>query len=130
TDVGSGRYDFWRVSLDAVAAHPIGGLGQDNFAEYYVRRRRTGEEPAWTHSFEFRLLTHTGVVGTALFTLFLVGAMAAALPARRPRSPRRPPSPRRPVPPRRPPSPRRPPLPPGGGFARVARSSPSPGPWA
>ena len=31
TDVGSGRYDFWRVSLDAFLAHPIGGLGQDNF---------------------------------------------------------------------------------------------------
>jgi hypothetical protein len=83
TDVGSGRYDFWRVSLDAVAAHPIGGLGQDNFGEYYVSRRRTGEEPAWTHSLELRLLTHTGVVGTALFTVFLVAAIAAALRARR-----------------------------------------------
>ena len=46
TDVGSGRYDFWRVALDAFVAHPIGGLGQDNFADYYVRRRRTDEEPA------------------------------------------------------------------------------------
>src|SRR5205807_1194211 len=57
TDVGSGRYDFWRVSLDAFTAHPAGGLGQDNFAEYYVRHRRTSEEPAWTHSLELRLLT-------------------------------------------------------------------------
>ena len=40
TSVGSGRYDFWRVSLDAVAGHPIGGLGQDNFADYYLPRRR------------------------------------------------------------------------------------------
>ena len=39
--LGSGRYDFWRVSLDAFAAHPIGGLGQDNFAEYYITRRQT-----------------------------------------------------------------------------------------
>jgi O-Antigen ligase len=83
TDVGSGRYDFWRVSLDALAAHPVGGLGQDNFAEYYVRHRRTSEEPAWTHSLELRLLTHTGLVGGALFAVFLVAALWAAVRARR-----------------------------------------------
>jgi O-Antigen ligase len=83
TDVGSGRYDFWRVALDAFVAHPIGGLGQDNFAEYYVPRRRTAEEPSWTHSLELRLLAHTGAVGFALFAVFLVAALIAALPARR-----------------------------------------------
>jgi hypothetical protein len=81
--VGSGRYDFWRVSLDAVLAHPIGGLGQDNFADYYVTRRRTDEEPSWTHSFEMRLLAHTGFVGFALFTTFLVSALLAVSAARR-----------------------------------------------
>jgi tetratricopeptide (TPR) repeat protein len=82
-DVGSGRYDFWRVGLDAFLAHPIGGLGQDNFDDYYVSRRRTGEEPAYTHSLEIRLLTHTSVVGFGLFAAFLVAAIAAALRARR-----------------------------------------------
>jgi hypothetical protein len=83
TDVGSGRYDFWRVALDAFASHPIGGLGQDNFDNYYVPRRRTSEEPAWTHSLELRLLAHTGIVGFALFVTFLAAAIAAALRARR-----------------------------------------------
>lgn len=83
TDVGSGRYDFWRVALDAFLAHPVGGLGQDNFDNYYVRRRRTDEEPAYTHSLELRLLTHTGLVGTALFAVFLVAGIAATLRARR-----------------------------------------------
>lgn len=83
TDVGSGRYDFWRVALDAFAAHPIGGLGQDNFVNYYTPRRRTGEEPSWTHSLELRLLAHTGAVGFVLFVVFLVAAVVAALPARR-----------------------------------------------
>ncbi|HTX10914.1 MAG TPA: O-antigen ligase family protein [Solirubrobacteraceae bacterium] len=83
TDVGSSRYDFWRVALDAFVAHPIGGLGQDNFADYYVPRRRTGEEPAWTHSLELRLLTHTGIVGFLLFAVFLVAALTVALRARR-----------------------------------------------
>jgi hypothetical protein len=30
---GTGRYDIWRVAIDAALAHPIGGLGQDNFAD-------------------------------------------------------------------------------------------------
>ncbi len=81
--VGSGRYDFWRVSLDAFVANPIGGLGQDNFADYYVSRRRTYEDPRWTHSLELRLLAMTGLVGFLLFTTFLVGALRAALRARR-----------------------------------------------
>ncbi len=83
TDVGSGRYDFWRVSLDAFLAHPIGGLGQDNFDDYYVRHRRTGEEPSYTHSLELRLLAHTGIVGFVLFATFIVAAIAAVMPARR-----------------------------------------------
>jgi hypothetical protein len=82
-DVGSSRYDFWRVSLDAFVAHPIGGLGQDNFGDYYTKRRRSYEEPSWTHSIELRLLTHTGIVGFALFLTFLVTALVAAVRTRR-----------------------------------------------
>lgn len=83
TDVGSGRYDFWRVALQAFRAHPVGGLGQDNFADYYVRHRHTTEEPEWVHSLELRLLTHTGIVGFLLFAGFLGCALAAAVRARR-----------------------------------------------
>jgi O-Antigen ligase len=83
TDVGSGRYDFWRVGFDAFLAHPIGGLGQDNFGDYYLTHRRTVEEPSWTHSLELRLLAHTGIVGFALFAGFLIAAIAAALRPRR-----------------------------------------------
>ena len=79
--VGSGRYDFWRVALDAFVANPIGGLGQDNFADYYVVHRRTAEEPAWPHSLEMRLLACTGFVGFALFVAFLIVAFRAALRA-------------------------------------------------
>ena len=82
-DVGSGRYDFWRVSLDAVLAHPVGGLGQDNFDNYYIKRGRSGEEPSWTHSLEMRLLAHTGFVGFALFVAFMIAAVALALRGRR-----------------------------------------------
>jgi tetratricopeptide (TPR) repeat protein len=80
--VGSTRPDFWRVALDGVAAHPVGGLGQDNFADYYLLHRHNGEQPRWTHSLELRLLTHTGVVGFLLFAGFLGAALAAALRGR------------------------------------------------
>ncbi|HEX3835285.1 MAG TPA: O-antigen ligase family protein [Solirubrobacteraceae bacterium] len=82
-DVGSARYDFWRVSLDAFVAHPVGGLGQDNFGDYYTQHRRSYEEPSWTHSIELRLLTHTGIVGFVVFVTFLVTALVAAARTRR-----------------------------------------------
>jgi hypothetical protein len=77
--VGSSRYDFWRVGLDAFVAHPISGLGQDNFDNYYVKRRRTGQEPSYVHSLEIRLLTHTGIVGFLLFGAFVVAALGGAI---------------------------------------------------
>jgi tetratricopeptide (TPR) repeat protein len=81
--VGSNRPDFWRVSLDAFEQHPLGGLGQDNWARYYLLHRRSGEQPRWTHSLELRLLAHSGIVGTALFAAFLAAALVAALRPRR-----------------------------------------------
>ncbi len=80
---GTGRFDIWRVALDAFSAHPIGGLGQDNFIDYYYQRRHSIEEPKWTHSLELRLLTHTGIVGFALFGVFLAAGLAAAIGNRR-----------------------------------------------
>jgi O-Antigen ligase len=80
---GTGRFDIWRVSVDAFLAHPIGGLGQDNFVDYYYRRRHSFEEPTWTHSLELRLLTHTGVVGFGLFFVFIAAGLTAAIRNRR-----------------------------------------------
>jgi hypothetical protein len=77
--LGSNRPDFWRVSLKAFAERPLGGLGQDNWGAYYLRERRSSEQPRWTHSLELRLLAHTGLVGFLLFAGFLAMATAAAL---------------------------------------------------
>lgn len=77
--VGSQRYDFWRVAWRATEAHPVGGLGQDNYGDYYLAHRRTTQEPRWTHSIELRLLTHTGIVGAMLFLAFLVAGPLAAI---------------------------------------------------
>jgi tetratricopeptide (TPR) repeat protein len=83
--VGTERYDSWRVAWDAFLAHPLGGLGQDNFADYYDVHGRTGISVQWTHSLEMRLLGHTGLVGTLAFVVFLIGALIAAIRARRSR---------------------------------------------
>ena len=82
---GSEREDAWRVALDAFAAHPVGGLGQDNFSDYYTVHGRTGIELAWVHSWELRLLAHTGIVGFIALIVFLGAAIAAALRRRAPR---------------------------------------------
>lgn len=87
TQLGSPRYDLWRVGLEVFASHPVGGIGQDNFQEAYVVRRRTSQEPRWTHSLVVRLLTHTGLVGTALFLAFLGFAVAAVTRVRARRGP-------------------------------------------
>ena len=77
-DLGSGRYDFWRVGLnDEFAAAPVLGEGADNFAVGYLEHRDTSEEPLYPHSLPIRLLAGTGIVGTAPLPGFLVAAVAA-----------------------------------------------------
>ena len=88
--VGSNRPDFWKSSWDAFTAHPVGGLGQDNWGDFYLRERDSDEQPRWTHSLELRLLAHTGAVGFLLFGAFLVAVVAAALRGRGPGRPRAP----------------------------------------
>ncbi len=82
TTLASNRPDIWRVALHEFARHPLGGIGQDNFATSYARLRHTYEQPRWTHSLELRLLTHTGLVGALLFAVFLAAALLAALRGR------------------------------------------------
>jgi O-antigen ligase len=76
--LGSGRYDFYRVSLDEFLAHPIVGIGVDNFAEQYLARGRESETPHYPHSVELRALAETGVIGVLLAVIGLGGALLAA----------------------------------------------------
>jgi O-Antigen ligase len=78
TGLGGTRYDIWRVAIREVERAPLIGVGVDNFAVDYLRERRSQEEPQYPHSLELRLLAQTGVVGAALFAVFLA-AVALAL---------------------------------------------------
>ena len=74
--LGSSRYDLYRVALDELLAHPLLGIGADNFQEQYLLHGRSKETPHYPHSIEFRTLVETGFVGTILA---LVGLGAALL---------------------------------------------------
>ena len=78
TGLGSNRYDFYRVGLDALRSHPVGGLGADNFQSTYLRDGRSPETPAYPHSVEVRTLASTGLVGAVLLVAFF-GALAVAV---------------------------------------------------
>jgi tetratricopeptide (TPR) repeat protein len=81
--LGSNRYDFFRVALDEFAAHPVAGIGVDNFQQQYLRHGRSEETPRYPHSVELRTLTQTGLIGAAIALAGLAAALAAALPALR-----------------------------------------------
>src|SRR6185436_10711390 len=81
--VGGNRYDFWRVAWNEFKAHPVAGVGVDNFQLDYLRDRRSIEEPLYPHSVELRLLSETGVVGAALFLAFVACVVAALRRLRR-----------------------------------------------
>jgi tetratricopeptide (TPR) repeat protein len=76
--LGSNRYDFYRVALDEFAAHPIGGLGADNFQQQYLRHGRSQETPRYPHSVELRTLADTGLAGSLPAVLGLIAALLAA----------------------------------------------------
>jgi tetratricopeptide (TPR) repeat protein len=85
--LGSSRYDFYRVALDEFAAHPLVGIGADNFAEPYLAHGRSTETPRYPHSVELRTLVQTGLVGALLAAVGLGAALLAAWRALAPRHP-------------------------------------------
>lgn len=75
----SNRADLWRVAFAQFRAHPVAGIGMENFGVAYVRERRSDEESLYVHSFPLQVLTQTGIVGALLMATFLAAAIAAAV---------------------------------------------------
>jgi hypothetical protein len=74
---GGQRYDLWRVALTEFAGAPVIGVGADNYAFGYYRSRANNRNLDDPHSLVFALLSEDGIVGTALFVLFLGGIAGA-----------------------------------------------------
>jgi O-antigen ligase len=81
--LGSNRYDFYRVALDEFLAHPVVGIGADNFQQQYLAHGRSDETPHYPHSVELRTLSQTGLIGALLALIGLGGALLAAAGALR-----------------------------------------------
>jgi tetratricopeptide (TPR) repeat protein len=81
--LGSNRYDFYRVALDEFVAHPVLGIGADNFAQQYLLHGRSDETPRYPHSVELRTLSQTGLVGALLAVVGLGAALLAGWRAMR-----------------------------------------------
>jgi O-antigen ligase/polysaccharide polymerase Wzy-like membrane protein len=73
--LGSNRYDFYRVALNEFVAHPLLGIGADNFAQPYLVHGRSDETPRYPHSVELRTLSQTGLVGALLAVVGLGAAL-------------------------------------------------------
>jgi tetratricopeptide (TPR) repeat protein len=81
--LGSNRYDFYRVALDEFLAHPLVGIGADNFQQQYLAHGRSVETPRYPHSIELRTLAQTGLLGTLLALVGLAAALLAGAHALR-----------------------------------------------
>ena len=76
-NIGSNRYDTWRVGLLEFRDHPVQGTGGRGFAAAYLLEGRTGETPLRAHSLEVDVLGETGAVGLVLLALALLPPLIA-----------------------------------------------------
>ena len=70
--LGSWRYDIWRVALHEFADHPLAGIGSRGFGAAYLEKRHSPDVPARAHSVELDALSELGIVGFALLAAALV----------------------------------------------------------
>ncbi len=65
-ELGSNRYDFWRVAVGEFERHPLAGDGARGFGPAYLVRGHSSETPARAHSLPLELLGEEGIVGFSL----------------------------------------------------------------
>lgn len=70
-NLGSNRYDFWRVAFQGFQEHPAAGIGARGFGTAYLQEGRSLETPARAHSLPLDLLLETGAVGLVLLIAVL-----------------------------------------------------------
>ena len=85
--LGSWRYDIWRVALREAADHPFAGIGSRGFGPAYLEERRSPDTPVRAHSVELDALSELGVVGFLLLACVLVLPLAPIVPRMRARDP-------------------------------------------
>ncbi|HEX7244245.1 MAG TPA: O-antigen ligase family protein [Solirubrobacterales bacterium] len=76
-DLGSNRYDYWRVSAQIFADRPLAGSGAGNFIAPYLERRRGEKSTIYAHSVWLESLATLGAPGFLLLVAFVVALCVA-----------------------------------------------------
>jgi tetratricopeptide (TPR) repeat protein len=71
---GGNRYDYWRVAVNQLQAHPLNGVGAGNYTSTYYQERKTSEDIQQAHSIELQTLGELGLIGGLALVAF-VGAV-------------------------------------------------------
>jgi tetratricopeptide (TPR) repeat protein len=77
-DLGSNRYDYWRVSVEIFADRPATGSGAGNFIAPYLALRDSDISTLYAHSVWLGTLAELGAPGTLALLLF-AAALGLAL---------------------------------------------------
>lgn len=82
--LSSDRYQEWKIAWEEFVAHPLTGIGADNYqAAFYLRRGDSDHHPRYPHSLPLRLLSQLGILGSALIAGFVACALWCGLRRRR-----------------------------------------------
>lgn len=76
-NLGSDRYDFWRVELEGFRDHPVAGIGARGFGAAYLEARHSVQTPARGHSLALDALFETGLVGFLLVAVVFAALLLA-----------------------------------------------------
>jgi hypothetical protein len=78
--LGSNRYGYWRIAIDAGIDHPLAGVGASGFRVAWLEHRDVDENVRDAHSLELETFAELGLVGVALLAA-LLGAVALSVRA-------------------------------------------------
>jgi O-Antigen ligase len=76
---GNGRYDYWKVAIDATGGHLLGGSGPGTFQLLWDPRAPYFSSVENAHSLYVETLAETGLVGLALLGSFFLLVLGAAV---------------------------------------------------
>ena len=79
----SNRYAYWRVALDAFAAHPLKGVGSGGFRVEWRREREVVDPARDAHSLYLETAAELGLVGLLLLGAAIAAVVVSAVQARR-----------------------------------------------
>jgi len=79
TASGNGRYDYWKVAIDATGGHLLGGSGPGTYQLLWAPRAPYFSYVQNAHSLYVETLAETGLVGVVLLVAFFVLVLGAAV---------------------------------------------------